>query len=340
MSQTSHASAEPETSERRPARPDLRRQRSARSSWWKVVLSLGLLAFVLNRVGWEQTRQALSEAHVPYLLAAQAVALIGIGVRAIRWRVLLDALGLHFSLARLTQLYFVGAFFSTCLPTGVGGDVVRAYEVAEQTDRAPEALGTVLLDRASGLLALLAMALVTLALAGSLVDRPIVVVLVLLAVGAYGGVALLLQRSWLERLGLLRLVRRFRPVAEVYEAMHACGPAAISRAVLIGMLLNLMVIAINVLFARALGVDIALGYFFLFVPIITSLLMLPVSMSGLGIREGAYVYLFAQAGVLHSQALTMSLLVYASNVLTGLVGGALYALQGLYELRAQSRSRH
>ena len=111
------------------------------------------------------------------------------------------------------------------------------------------------------------------------------------------------------------------------------------RAVVIGVLLNGMVIAINVLIARSLGVDIPLGYFFLFVPIITSLLMLPVSMSGLGVREGAYVYLFAQAGVPSSQALTMSLLVYASNVATGLVGGALYALQGLYELRTKSAGR-
>jgi hypothetical protein len=56
-------------------------------------------------------------------------------------------------------------------------------------------------------------------------------------------------------------------------------------------------------------------------------------MSGLGVREGAYVYLFSQAGVAHSQAFTLGLLIYASNVANGLVGGVLYALQGLYELR-------
>jgi hypothetical protein len=63
--------------------------------------------------------------------------------------------------------------------------------------------------------------------------------------------------------------------------------------------------------------------------------MLPVSMSGLGVREGAYVYLFAQAGVSTAQALAMSLLIYALRVAAGLVGGVLYALQGFRELRRQ-----
>ena len=91
----------------------------------------------------------------------------------------------------------------------------------------------------------------------------------------------------------------------------------------------------NYLVARAIGVTISVWYFVLFVPIVSVVLMLPVSMSGLGVREGAYVYLFGQAGVSTAQALTMSLLIYALRVVAGLVGGLLYALQGLRELGAQ-----
>jgi len=304
----------------------------------KLVLSLGLLALVLNRVGWEETRQAVSGAYIPYLVGALVLALVSILVRAFRWKLLLDALNMRFSLARLTQLYFVGAFFSTFLPTGVGGDVVRAYEVAQQSEKSAEAVGTVLWDRASGLLVLFLMALVALVFSHSLVGNQIVLAIVLLTLMSWGGVALLMQQGWLEKLGLLQFVRRFHALGEVYQSVHDCGPATIGRTLAVSFLLNALLIAMNILIAWALGVRISLWYFVLFVPIISSLLMLPVSVSGLGVREGAYVYLFTRAGVLTSQALGMSLIVYALNGATGLVGGALYVMQGLCELRAQKRN--
>jgi len=64
------------------------------------------------------------------------------------------------------------------------------------------------------------------------------------------------------------------------------------------------------------------------IPLISFLLVLPISLSGLGVREGGYVYLFAQAGVSAPLALAMSLLFYALNVATGLIGGVLYVFEG------------
>jgi uncharacterized protein (TIRG00374 family) len=301
----------------------------------KLVISLALLALILSRVGWRETVQTLSGAHLPYLLAALAVHLVSIVGRALRWKVLVDALGMRFSLARLTELYFVGAFFSTFLPTEVGGDVVRAYEVVRHSDRPAAAVGTVLVDRATGLLGLFLMASFALAFSYSLVGLSIAATVVLLSVLSWGGAALLMQRGLLERLGLLRLVRRLGRVEEVYESIHASGLKAIAKALAVSLVLNVLLIAMNYLVARALGVTISVWYFVLFVPIVSVVLMLPVSLSGLGVREGAYVYLFAQAGVSTAQALTMSLLIYALRVVAGLVGGSLYALQGVRELRAQ-----
>jgi uncharacterized membrane protein YbhN (UPF0104 family) len=185
---------------------------------------------------------------------------------------------------------------------------------------------------------LFAMALVAVAVGGSLASGPISAAIVLLALLGWGALLLLLQKSLLEKLGILRLLRRFRPAAEVYEAMHATGPRAIAGALAVSVPMNVLLITMNVCIGRALGVNISLGYFFLYVPIVAALLMLPISLRGLGIREGAYVYLFAQAGVPSSLALTMGLLVYAAESATSLLGGILYAAQSLLELRAQDRA--
>jgi uncharacterized protein (TIRG00374 family) len=300
----------------------------------RIVLSLGLLVWVVRQVGWPEVWQAVRRAHGPYLGAALALSLVGIGVRAYRWSILLNALDMHPSLARLTALYFVGTFFNNFLPTGVGGDVVRVYELAQESRRPAAAVGTVLLDRATGLLVLFLIALLALASSHSLISPQVASAIVLLFVAGWGGSAFVLQRNWLERLGLWRWVEKVDLLRDSYEAVAACGARAIGSAMGASLGLNVLLIAMNVLIAESLGVQLSLWYFLLFVPIISFLLVLPVSLSGLGVRESGYVYLFGQAGVPAHLALSLSLIVYAfNNVIPGVIGAVLYAWQGLRGLR-------
>jgi len=294
----------------------------------KVCLSLALLALLLKQVGWEQTLETLGKARFPYLAAAFMLYLVGSVVRAYRWQILLSALRTDIPLARLTVLYFVGTFFSNFLPTGIGGDVVRIYELSRQSKRPIESVGTVLLDRATGLLVLFLIALMALLFSFQLIAPNLAAVIVLLCLGSWAGLGLILKRDWLERWGLMKLMARIKPLGELYESVTSCGPRAIGGALVISFVFNVLLIAVNYLIALSLGVNIPIWYFLLFIPLISFLLVLPISLSGLGVREGGYVYLFAQAGVSAPLALAMSLLFYALNVATGLIGGALYAFEG------------
>jgi len=304
----------------------------------KIILSAGLLIIVLKQIGWDQVWQTLRGARLPYLVLALALSLLGIGVRAYRWKALLDALGIKVSLTRLISLYFVGTFFSDFLPTAVGGDVVRAYEVAQHTENRAGAVGTVLVDRATGLLVLFLMASFALLFGYRLVGWHIVAVILLLTVASWGACILLMRRDWLQRLGLLRWVERVRQVQEVYEAVRACGSRAIAVALGASFVLNVLLISMNYLIALSLGVRVSIWYFLLFVPIISFLLMLPVSLSGWGVREGGYVYLFAQAGVAAPLALTMSLLVQSMQLAMGLIGAVIYIVDGMRGLRTRKPS--
>jgi uncharacterized protein (TIRG00374 family) len=311
-----------------------------RNSWpsvLKILISTALLAFVLRHVGWREAWETLRGARFPFLAMAFALALLGIGVRAYRWRVLLESLGIRVSLARLTRLYFVGTFFSDFLPSGVGGDVVRAYEVAQRTENRAGAVGTVLVDRASGLLVLFLIASVALLFSYGLVGRQVVAVILLLTAAGWGGSILFMRRHWLQRLGLLRWVEKVRPLQAVYEAVHACGSRAIATALGVSFILNGLLIAMNYFIALSLGVHVSLWYFLLFVPIISFLLVLPFSVSGWGLREGGYIYLFAQAGVAAPLALTMSLLVQSLQLALGLIGAGIYLLEGMHGLGGGTR---
>ena len=93
-----------------------------------------------------------------------------------------------------------------------------------------------------------------------------------------------------------------------------------------------MLILGNYLLGLAVGVDLSLYYYFLFIPIISVLLTLP-SIGGLGIREGAYVFLFSQVGVANSQALALAFAFDLALLINGLVGALIYLAQGMREVR-------
>jgi len=296
----------------------------------KILVSFGLLVILFRQVGWKQTWETLIGTQWSYLSLAMILYLAGVGVRAYRWHLLLQASGMNVPLKRLVVLYFVGTFFSNVLPTGIGGDAVRMYELYNTTQRSAESISTVLLDRATGLLMLFLIALVALPFSHRLIPPSLVLVILVLCAGSWMGTALIFHRGWLEKTGIIRIITRFGTTRKIYEAITACGFKAVGGALGISFLFNGLLIAVNYLIALSVGVRIPFEYFLLFIPLISFLLLLPFSVSGLGIREGGYVYLFAYAGVPSALALSMSLLFYALNVATGLIGGIMYILEGAW----------
>jgi hypothetical protein len=85
-------------------------------------------------------------------------------------------------------------------------------------------------------------------------------------------------------------------------------------------------IVIVYVLGRALGIELSLWRYFIYLPLITAITVLPISLAGIGIREGAFVFFFAQAGVAQAQALALSLLLFAQTLGLALLGGVWYFL--------------
>jgi uncharacterized protein (TIRG00374 family) len=297
----------------------------------KIGLSLGLLALLFTRIGIGEAMGAIRDMDLGAFAAAFLLFLLGVLIRAYRWQGLLEALHLHVPLKRLVVLYFVGSFFNTFLPTGVGGDVVRVYELSRDSQRTPESVGTVFVDRLAGLVVLFALALVALPFSGGLITTQLRLAILAIAGGGILAGWLLFQQTLADRLlGMLPFGDRLRgKLMELYQAVHACGTGAMGRALGVSLLFNLLLISVVAVLALGLDIRVSLWYFLLFVPLVSFSLTLPISISGLGVRETTFVLLFGQAGVEQPQALALSLAFYAVAVATGLVGGALYALEGM-----------
>jgi uncharacterized membrane protein YbhN (UPF0104 family) len=305
----------------------------------RIVISAGLLAWIIRSAGLAQLVEVARTADWrPYGLAA-CLALVGIGVRALRWQALLNAAGARVPFRRTLYLYFVGAFFNTFLPTGFGGDVVRVLEIGPGAT-SQQAAGTALVDRLTGFIVLFALALVALPFSYRLLPPGTAVVIALGAAGVLLASALLFEGR------LLRTLTGWLPrslslagdawIGKTYDVITACGRRGVAAALLFSLWFNLQLMVESVLVARALGVDVSPWVFFLFVPVATAALLVPISISGFGVREGIYVTLFGQLGVDPALAVALSLATYSLDFLMGLVGGGVYLAAGVLGLRQRA----
>jgi uncharacterized protein (TIRG00374 family) len=233
-------------------------------------------------------------------------------------------------------LYFVGSFFNMFLPTGVGGDAVKMYELSRDDHKVAESISSVLVDRFLGLFFLFAMALLALIVGQDLVPVEVRLVIAVVFLLSAVAVALVLQRTWIEsvgrRIGLGRLLGRFKVLRDLYHSLHVYSKPALFRASLASIAFNMLLVAGYYLLGKAVGIDLAPWYYFLLVPVISAVLLIP-SVGGFGVREGTTVLLFNQIGVSEAQALALALAYDLTLVVIGLIGATVYIIQSVLETR-------
>jgi len=301
------------------------------ASLLRIGLSVGTLALLLREVGASDVLGVLRRADVLLLSLAALLFLVGIVIRVFRWRALLHGLGVRPPFWLLLKLYLVGNFFNTILPSGFGGDVVRVLELAQQ-DRQSAAVGTVVVDRLTGILSLMALGLVVLPFTRGLALW-LVWTFVIIAVGGLVGGTLLLEGKLLRRI-TARLPRALSlagqgKLADIYTAVTGSGARAVWQALVLSTVFNLVNIAIYWLCALAVGMDVKLGFYFVFVPLLSLTLLIPISVGGLGARDWVAQPLFGSVGVPDAVAAGMTLSVYAVTLAVGLVGFAIYLVEGV-----------
>ncbi len=266
--------------------------------------------------------------------------LLGQALSTYRWQLLLEAEGIRVPYRTLLSFYFQGMFFNLFLPTLIGGDVVRGHQIYRATGGKEGSLASILVERLTGFTALLGIALLALWLGGSSLREPAITWLILgtASVFSFGTAAALHPRlkPLVERLpwGGLRAT-----VLGIYEALQRYRKhrKALGQTIGLSLVFQPMVIYSYFLVAKALGLAVPVGPFFLLVPLVVVIAMIPVSLGGLGIREGAALYLFGKVGMESTSALAMSLSWFLLVILASLPGALLFALQGHQQKAAGQR---
>lgn len=300
----------------------------------KIVVSLGLLIFIFSNLNLRVFLGVVGRANPGWLVAALAMMMLGVILRAFRWQILLDAIGMQVPIGELTAIYLIGFLFNNLLPSGLGGDAIRMVELNRHSERGSDAITSVVVDRFLGLSALQAIALVALIFDWDAV--PIIIAYFTIAIFLAGlilGYLLINRPLYLTlqaRISLFRRLTEIKMFGNLFESFQRYPLPALGQSYMVSLFFNIVLIAMNVFIGLALGAQASLAQFAIFVPITSLVLIIPISFAGLGVREGTYRQLFGQIGVPAEIAVAMSLLVYViGNIIPGLFGGAIYLLRSV-----------
>lgn len=300
----------------------------------KIVVSLGLIVLALARANLDEVASQLGSARLGLVTAALALYVTAIIVNAFKWQVLLRAQGIRVPLAAVLRFLFVGFFFNNFLPANLGGDVMRGYGLARYTDRTADAAVSVIVDRIVGLTAYLSTAVVAAIVAVNLtghteLERVEWVAIVALA-GLTVGFGVLLSRRLRALITRIFAWHWLNPLAPLWERVSAAFNAyrfrytALASAFGIALLGILCTTFVNWFLSQAMGGYMSLTAIFLFNPLIALVLMIPISIGGIGVSQTAYPFFFGLAGVPADHALAVSLLIYAVAVVASLPGAWLW----------------
>ena len=297
----------------------------------KLAVSGILLAVLFWRVDRAAFLRSLQTLPPSIVLGCVGLYVLGYLISIVRWRGLLLAEGIRLPLTRLGLVYFEGAFFNLFLPTVIGGDLVRGYFIYKLTQGHDAALASILVDRVVGFAALMGIAVTALVLAYGTLQDPLVALAVLSVAALFAcAVAVLLHDGlmrWtsglLHVVGLARFQTKLQGLVDAFQRYRR-HRWALLQALVLSALLQALIIVTYYLIGAALNVGVPLAYYFVFVPLITTLAMLPVSVAGLGVREGGVVYFFAKVGVDTATALGMSLVWFSLTLIVSCLGGVAF----------------
>ena len=308
----------------------------------KIGVSASLLAILAASMDGAQLRRVLASVEPGWVAAAVAIHFVTVALSLWRWRVVVACFGIGASLGRLLHLLLIGYGFNLVLPTGLGGDAVRAYYLAQREDAwLPTTLMTTFLDRFFGLFGLILVGTVAVAIEPIPIQgRSLLPLFALLLAGFVVAAGLLfhpraqgLLTGWLGRVGRVELAGRLDEVAQALQRLRR-SPIALAAGIGLSVTIQLVVIATTWVAARALGFEAPLAVFAAFVPVINLTLVFPLTINGLGVREAAYYVLFSEIGVPIEEAVLLSLLTFLVMNVPGVIGALLYAFSSLEPARA------
>lgn len=297
--------------------------------------SISLVTWLFARTAWGDVAVAFEAASVVWLVIAAILYLASQFASVVRWSKIVTSARIDSRWPQLLAAYFEGMFMNVCMPTTIGGDVLKILRIGRGQDKRTTAC-TVAVDRASGLTALLGLLLLGLTLqfdatrrshvaltcfVGTLCVALFLVHLIpQLAANVFASVA---DRRSTRAGAFLSRLRSYLPTAFRDIALHTPWLSIFAWAFVVQSLNVAAVIAATL----AVGLNVPITGILIATTTVSLAAALPISVAGIGIREASLPLLLAAHGIPKESSLAVGIIWSAIVILVGLIGGPIHFWQ-------------
>jgi uncharacterized membrane protein YbhN (UPF0104 family) len=275
--------------------------------WGGTIASLTLFVWLLTKMDWRQSWEILQ--NMPVYSYGLALLLLGLGqfLNSVRWYILLKAQNVQISIPETFEIFMGGAFASNFLPSTIGGDTLRFLAIARITKDRPLGLASVILDRLVNLLAtctLIPFSISVLRTTGLHLDRNL---LSMAGLAVFNGKA----ANWIKRVfnKYLNLLKRWLD-----------KPVSLLLAFVVAWISSVIILSAVWVLARGMGIQVSLWQVLGANTISYFITLLPISISGYGLREITITSLYTLMGATLEQATALALISRIFNTLITLPG--------------------
>ena len=309
---------------------------------FKILISTLLIIylFVIRKIDVSQVFLFLKGVSFFWLIIGFILLGLGRLITAARWQILLSAQKIHVPLKLLITSLFVANFFNLFLPSTIGGDAMRAYDISRYSKRPGTTIMMIIIERIMGIFALVVIAVFSLFFTYFLkkdfwyeyqISNLVLPVIALFAITLIGMFSishpLFVKGSsyLLSKVGLEKLQEKIKKAGEIFCLLKQ-NRWCLGMGFLLSFVLQVNVIVYTYVIALSLNLGIPFIYFCIIVPLVFIILIIPVSINGIGIRENAYVF-FLRGFILSAEAVALSWLLFFTTLVLGAIGGLVYVIR-------------
>ncbi|MFA5369212.1 MAG: lysylphosphatidylglycerol synthase transmembrane domain-containing protein [Candidatus Omnitrophota bacterium] len=301
----------------------------------RILVSFFLLCllFWFMRRGLPDMYAAIISSEKTLVFYSMSLFLVVAYLIALRLKIVLSAQLIRISVKESVYLTFIGYFFNNFLPTSFGGDVFKAYYIGKKSGRRAGSLAGVFMDRMLAMIPFTLIPVITITFFNHRIfNRLVISAAYMIFLVSVIFVWMLLHRNSARRLSFILLPFKetswYDKARSGYDFLNIYSKRRLIllQSLALSIVVQVLSVIATYILARALGIhDVGIGVFFIVVPVVGILTLIP-SLNGLGVREGGYVYLLSPY-MDPEKALALSIMVLVSLLIYSIIGGFIYGFQ-------------
>jgi len=285
----------------------------------KLVISIGILVWVLSTSNIDVRDLTFDSLQLKWILPVAFFASSQVLFQALRWRTLYGADEVP-AYREFVKFILLGYFYSILLPWSLGGDAIKAVAFGKRHNGMLHSSSAILFGRIFGVTSLFVIFIIARISFNYPLDEMITLSIII-------GLLLISVGLMLFFITPLTFFKRFKPDSSLRKNLESITSLPKEKWILgalFSFVIQFTILSMVYSSFKLIGAEINYSHIIFYLPITTILLFLPISFSGLGVREASLVYFLAPIGISSTECLESSIITYIVLVCLAVIGAVIF----------------